>query len=339
MEENRQVLSGEEIKAIIIEIKESGWVDANLLSLVRKDLEFGLTREEVDIYLNEKFKPSQMRKLSLALRKHGVDFAKSIAKEELDEQCMQVAIDYFDKGVSLDDITKGTTQIQSAHALREIYEGIVRGIKEAEKTESAGETLVNKDYVEKLLSDMKEIVVGINRNAERYEKLSEKLKEIEISDRVREEVAAKDALLQKQQEEIENLNSTIAELREKLAEKEEDMKEMKNAVPTQIPVQYVATFQGAPNGQPITAVIERGQSKNQGLYALIGKLAYKKKSKQDIIKLVASGELSREQLVQIKIAMEKGLTEEQLLSLIHGNVSPEQMKEIIEIAVLENSTK
>lgn len=339
MEENRQVLSGEEIKAVIIEIKESGWVDANLLSLVRKDLEFGLTREEVDIYLNEKFKPSQMRKLSLALRKHGVDFAKSIAKEELDEQCMQVAIDYFDKGVSLDDITKGTTQIQSAHALREIYEGIVRGIKEAEKTESAGETLVNKDYVEKLLSDMKEIVVGINRNAERYEKLSEKLKEIEISDRVREEVTAKDALLQKQQEEIENLNSTIAELREKLAEKEEDMKEMKNAVPTQIPVQYVATFQGAPNGQPITAVIERGQSKNQGLYALIGKLSYKKKSKQDIIKLVASGELSREQLVQIKIAMEKGLTEEQLLSLIHGNVSPEQMKEIIEIAVLENSTK
>lgn len=339
MEENRQVLSGEEIKAVIIEIKESGWVDANLLSLVRKDLEFGLTREEIDIYLNEKFKPSQMRKLSLALRKHGVDFAKSIAKEELDEQCMQVAIDYFDKGVSLDEITKGTAQIQSAHALREIYEGIVRGIKEAEKTESAGETLVNKDYVEKLLSDMKEIVVGINRNAERYEKLSEKLKEIEISDRVREEVAAKDALLQKQQEEIENLNSTIAELREKLAEKEEDMKEMKNAVPTQIPVQYVATFQGAPNGQPITAVIERGQSKNQGLYAIIGKLAYKKKSKQDIIKLVASGELSREQLVQIKIAMEKGLTEEQLLSLIHGNVSPEQMKEIIEIAVLENSTK
>ena len=339
MEENRQVLSGEEIKAVIIEIKESGWVDANLLSLVRKDLEFGLTREEVDIYLNEKFKPSQMRKLSLALRKHGVDFAKSIAKEELDEQCMQVAIDYFDKGVSLDEITKGTVQIQSAHALREIYEGIVKGIKEAEKTESTGETLVNKDYVEKLLSDMKEIVVGINRNAERYEKLSDKLKEIEISDRVREEVAAKDALLQKQQEEIENLNSTIAELREKLAEKEEDMKEMKNAVPTQIPVQYVATFQGAPNGQPITAVIEKGQSKNQGLYAIIGKLAYKKKSKQDIIKLVASGELSREQLVQIKIAMEKGLTEEQLLSLIHGNVSPEQMKEIIEIAVLENSTK
>lgn len=339
MEENRKVLSEEEIKAIIVEVKESGWVDANLLSLVRKDLEFGLTREEIDIYLNEKFKPSQMRKLSLALRKHGVDFAKSIAKEELDEQSMQVAIDYFDKGISYEAIAGGIAQANTAHALRQIYENVIKGIKEAERNESIAETTVNKDYVEKLLSDMKEIVLGINRNAERYEMLSEKLKEIEISDRVREELAEKDASLQKQQEEIESLNSTIAELNKQLTEKEEEMKEMKNAVSTQIPVQYVATFQGAPNGQPITAVIERGQPKNQGLYALIGKLAYKKKSKQDIIKLVASGELSKEQLVQIKIAMEKGLTEEQLLSLIHGNVSPEQMKEIIEIAVLENSTK
>ena len=55
--------------------------------------------------------------------------------------------------------------------------------------------------------------------------------------------------------------------------------------------------------------------------------------------MVASGELSKEQLAKIKVAMEKGLTEEQLLSLIHGNVSPEQMEEIIEIAVLENSMK
>lgn len=339
MEQNRQALGEKEINAIIDEIKKNGWTDVNLLNLVRKDLEFGLTREEVDIYLNEKFKPSQMRKLSLALRKHGVDFAKSIAKEELDDQCMQVAIDYYDKGVSLKEIANGTIQIQSAHALKEIYEGIVRGIKETEKNETLQGATVNQDYVEKLLVDMKEIVIGINRNAERYEAMSEKLKELEIDSRVKEELKEKDACIQKQQEEIEKLNSTIAELREKLTGKEEEMKEMKNAVQTQIPVQYVATIPGAKNGQTITAVLDRGQTNHQGLYAMIGKLAFKKKSKQDIIKLVASGELSKEQLAKIKVAMEKGLTEEQLLSLIHGNVSPEQMEEIIEIAVLENSMK
>jgi len=43
------------------------------------------------------------------------------------------------------------------------------------------------------------------------------------------------------------------------------------------------------------------------------------------------------QLVQIKSAIEKGLTEGQLVELINNNVSAEKMKEIIEIAVLENS--
>jgi hypothetical protein len=35
--------------------------------------------------------------------------------------------------------------------------------------------------------------------------------------------------------------------------------------------------------------------------------------------------------------MQKGLTESQLVELINNNISAEKMKEIIEIAVLENS--
>ena len=53
--------------------------------------------------------------------------------------------------------------------------------------------------------------------------------------------------------------------------------------------------------------------------------------------MVASGNLTPEQLQQIRIGMEKKLTENQLLNLINNNVPADQMKEIIEIAVLENS--
>ena len=330
MEEKRRALNEEEIERVLDEIKEKGWTDAKLLSLVKKDLEFGLTKEEVELYLKDQFSPSQIRKLSLALRKHGVDFTTSIAREELDEQCMQVAIDYYDKGISFADILDGTARIQNAHALREIYERITRDMKEAEDAEPEKEA--DKSYVERVLVDMKEIVVGINRNAERYESLSEKLREYELDSRVKEELKEKEAVIQKQQEEIEAL-------RKQLREKEEEVTEMRQTVPTQIPVQYVTTFPRGHGGQTVTTVIERSQPKREGLYAVLGKLAYKKKSKQDIIRLVASGDLSKEQLAKIKVAMEKGLTEEQLLCLIHGNVSPEQMEEIIEIAVLENSTK
>lgn len=61
------------------------------------------------------------------------------------------------------------------------------------------------------------------------------------------------------------------------------------------------------------------------------------RSRADIVRLVATGDLVPAQLVQIKSAIEKGLTESQLVELINNNISAEKMKEIIEIAVLENS--
>ncbi len=93
------------------------------------------------------------------------------------------------------------------------------------------------------------------------------------------------------------------------------------------------------NGQVVQKVLVDNNKKNNGigLAALFGKICFKKKSKQDIVKLVASGDLVPAQLVQIKSGMEKGLTEGQLVELINNNVSAEKMKEIIEIAVLENS--
>lgn len=83
--------------------------------------------------------------------------------------------------------------------------------------------------------------------------------------------------------------------------------------------------------------LERMERKTNGVVSLLSKLCFKKKSRSDIVKLVASGDLVPAQLVQIKSGIEKGLTEGQLVELINNNLSAEKMKEIIEIAILENS--
>lgn len=103
-----------------------------------------------------------------------------------------------------------------------------------------------------------------------------------------------------------------------------------------IPVYYqVPVLDG--RGQVIQqAQIECMHKKSNGVAGILGKLGFKKKSRADIVKLVASGELVPAQLVQIKSAIERGLTEGQLVELINNNVAAEKMKEIIEIAVLEN---
>ena len=79
--------------------------------------------------------------------------------------------------------------------------------------------------------------------------------------------------------------------------------------------------------------------KRKGIYLLVGRLGFEKKSTQDLVKLVAEEKLVAEQLIEIQNAMKKGLTEEQLVTLINNGVSAEQMREIIEIAVLENNMK
>lgn len=340
MEQTREALSEKEIKEVIAKIRNCSRFEESMITVARKDLEYGLTKSEIDIYLKEGFSLQQMKKLSQAIRRHGVDFAKTIAQEDLDEQCMQITIDFYEKGVTLEEIGQGVLQKTSAFNLSQIYTGMVNKIKDAENSKMQTTESVSREYLEQLFAEMKEIVIGINRSAEQYEKLNNQLREEEMKKQVQKEVRDANQQIQKQQETITMLENTITELQQKLAEKEEKIKEMnekKQTVPTQIPVQYVATFPGVQNQPPVQAVIDRTQSKNTGMYTMLGKLAFKKKSKQDIVSLVASGDLTTQQLVQIRSAMEKGLTEEQLLELIHSNASPEQMKEIIEIAVLENS--
>ena len=86
-----------------------------------------------------------------------------------------------------------------------------------------------------------------------------------------------------------------------------------------------------------TVAVEKETKKStNALIQIISKLLFKKKSRQDIVKLVVAGELIPAQLVLIRSAIEKGLTESQLVELINNKVPADQMKEIIEIAILEN---
>ena len=71
--------------------------------------------------------------------------------------------------------------------------------------------------------------------------------------------------------------------------------------------------------------------------AMFSRLFFKRKT--DIVKLLAEKDLSPEQLVQIRCAIEKGLSEKQLLVLINSKIPAVQMEEIINIAVYENKMK
>lgn len=336
MNETREVFSEREIKDIITKLQNCGRFEEGMIAIARKDLEYGLTKAEVEIYLKDGFSIHQMETISKAIRKHGSGFAEVIAKADLDAQSMELAMDYYEKGVSLDDILSGVNQKTSAYNLNLIYSSMLSTIRNAEKQEVSPST--DMTYVEKLLEEMKEIVISINRNAERYDALNDKFRQSEMEKQVQKEQMEYQVKIARMEQEAENLKETVRDLKEKLAEKEGEIKEMKSAEKTQ-PVEYMAAFTGVESRHQMKMLVESYQPKRTGLYTLLGKLAYKKKSKQDIVRLVANGELSTKQLSKIRLAMSKGLTEEQLLELIHSGATPEQMEEIIEIAALQNSMR
>ncbi len=143
-------------------------------------------------------------------------------------------------------------------------------------------------------------------------------------------------------EEIEERNRQLStfqkskERKDPLEEKTSGKGEQEVPIPHIPPMEYQTGIVDE-SGRILQVVSIEPQRKKKeipALTAFFSKVSSKKKI--DLVKLLAQKNLEREQLAQIKIAIEKGLSEKQLLVLINNVISAEQMEEIIEIAVLEN---
>ena len=396
MEEKREPLSEMAIERKI-QILRNKHMDSEVIALVKSDYEYGLTDDEIGLYLNKSYDIEQMKVLSKCLHKGVSEELLTLLKENrMAAPKMQTALDYYEKGVPIDAIREVVQKDDTAVNMRRMFDVVLEKINKAKE-----QMPQDLEYVKSLVAQMDEVVAKINHQNERYDALNKKLSEIETSkddEEVRERLVKdnqeKDELINDQQNELNKANGTIARLRDDIEKKDKEMKRMSDRIesledkimgvavdnkkaaeekPKQEEtkpkdnvaettagkemVDTIAVPQAAPviqNGIPVyyqlpvvdasghvvqRLPIERSarKSSNSGVASLFARLSFKKKSRADIVKLVASGDLVPAQLVQIKSAIEKGLTESQLVELINNNISAEKMKEIIEIAVLENS--
>lgn len=399
MEEKREPLSEMAIERKI-QILRNKHMDSEVIALVKRDYEYGLTDDEIGLYLNKSYDIEQMKVLSKCLHKGVSEELLILLKENrMAAPKMQTALDYYEKGVPIDAIREIVKKDDTAVNMRRMFDVVLDKLNKAKE-----QVPQDLEYVKSLVAQMDEVVEKINHQNERYDALNKKLSEIETSkddDEVRERLVKenqdKDVLINSQQNELNKASSTIARLRDDIEKKDKEMKrmseriesledkiigiatdnmkaaEVKNdagktenaeavagtkedrtdkkmvdavavpqnmqAVANGIPVYYQMPVVDGTGNVVQRLPIERSvrKSSNSGVASLFARLSFKKKSRADIVKLVASGDLVPAQLVQIKSAIEKGLTESQLVELINNNISAEKMKEIIEIAVLENS--
>ena len=395
--QEREKLSSIDMNVYLSNLRRNPRFKEDVVKLVEQDLQYGLTIEETEQYSTKKWNLAQMEIYSKCLKNgYPQEVTACIAKEGLTAEQMAVALEFYEKGVTIDTIAKVTNDNgRTAFMMKKMFQNFMEDVpKAAEAAKEEGA------YAEQLLEQVKSVVEKIEFQEKRYDALNEKLKEIQMEQqdkKVQENLLNKlsemEQTVEKQQNELndaraavvrlrnekddikkenEKLEYQIAQLRKEaeereMAEKEREKKLMEKETQekevekteieekeaeeksvaetekTEIP-NYpwdgysVAVLDG--NGKVVSVMpAERMECKKEkpALTALFSRLVFKKKT--DIVKLVVEKNLEPKQLMQVRSAIEKGLSEEQILVLINNQIPAEQMKEIINIAVYENKQR
>ena len=228
-----------------------------------------------------------------------------------------------------DALNKKLSEIETSKDDEEVRERLVKENQDKDALINSQQNELNKasSTIARLRDDIEKKDKEMKRMGDRIESLEDKIISVATENKKEAESKAEPQESQSVSQADKKMVDTVAV--------PQNMQAVANGIPVYYQIPVVDGTGNVVQRLPIERSVRK--SSYSGVASLFARLSFKKKSRADIVKLVASGDLVPAQLVQIKSAIEKGLTESQLVELINNNISAEKMKEIIEIAVLENS--
>ena len=228
-----------------------------------------------------------------------------------------------------DALNKKLSEIETSKDDEGVRERLVKENQDKDALINSQQNELNKasSTIARLRDDIEKKDKEMKRMGDRIESLEDKIISVATENKKEAESKAEPQESQSVPQAEKKMVDTVAV--------PQNMQAVANGIPVYYQIPVVDGTGNVVQRLPIERSVRK--SSNSGVVSLFARLSFKKKSRADIVKLVASGDLVPAQLVQIKSAIEKGLTESQLVELINNNISAEKMKEIIEIAVLENS--
>lgn len=218
--QERTKVSRMDLKAHMNNLRKNPKFTEEILKLVESDLQYGLTIEETEMYTSKRFDYAQMKVYSACLRNgYPEDVRNCITREGLTGEQMAVALEFYEKGVPLKTVAEVTENSgHTAFMMKKLFQNIVS------KVQAAGEAVQAQDeYAKELLEQIKSVVEKIEFQEKRYDALNEKLKELQtagqdakIQNNLLSQLAEKDSMLEKQQNELNEARGTIARLRNEM---------------------------------------------------------------------------------------------------------------------------
>ena len=296
--------------------------------------EKGVPVQTIKEVMDKGEKPITMRRLYEEVLEQLNKVKKQIPEESeyvkaLISQMDEVVAKINHQNERYDALNKKLSEIETSKDDEEVRGRLVKENQDKDALINSQQNELNKasSTIARLRDDIEKKDKEMKRMGDRIESLEDKIISVATENKKEAESKAEPQESQSVQQADKKMVDTVA------------VPQNMQAVANGIPVYYQIPVVDGTGNVVQRLSIERSvrKSSNSGVVSLFARLSFKKKSRADIVKLVASGDLVPAQLVQIKSAIEKGLTESQLVELINNNISAEKMKEIIEIAVLENS--
>ena len=296
--------------------------------------EKGVPVQTIKEVMDKGEKPITMRRLYEEVLEQLNKVKKQIPEESeyvkaLISQMDEVVAKINHQNERYDALNKKLSEIETSKDDEEVRERLVKENQDKDALINSQQNELNKasSTIARLRDDIEKKDKEMKRMGDRIESLEDKIISVATENKKEAESKAEPQESQSVLQADKKIVDTVAV--------PQNMQAVANGIPVYYQIPVVDGTGNVVQRLPIERSVRK--SSNSGVVSLFARLSFKKKSRADIVKLVASGDLVPAQLVQIKSAIEKGLTESQLVELINNNISAEKMKEIIEIAVLENS--
>lgn len=296
--------------------------------------EKGVPVQTIKEVMDKGEKPITMRRLYEEVLEQLNKVKKQIPEESeyvkaLISQMDEVVAKINHQNERYDALNKKLSEIETSKDDEEVRERLVKENQDKDALINSQQNELNKasSTIARLRDDIEKKDKEMKRMGDRIESLEDKIISVATENKKEAESKAEPQESQSVSKADKKMVDTVAV--------PQNMQALANGIPVYYQIPVVDGTGNVVQRLPIERSVRK--SSNSGVVSLFARLSFKKKSRADIVKLVVSGDLVPAQLVQIKSAIEKGLTESQLVELINNNISAEKMKEIIEIAVLENS--
>lgn len=379
--------------------------DQESVDLAKSDLQYGLSREKVSVYMDKKYSIEQKRILSEALRE---DYPQMVMDAltvtgGLNVHQMKELVKAYKDGISPEEILEVSKKKMTAHDMNKCFMDAARKISElvqetdekktgkedkllktegeAQKNESESlQSIDTEQLAGAIVSQISSLLEGIGTNEEGFANINAKLDELKgfgmekvAEESYRKQLDENERLLSDQQNKLNDAANKISELEHenrKLRKENEAMtrdieglqKEIserkenhgidktvnekeKISVTESVPKSESSTvYHGdmhyqaqmvAKDGSVIPVVVERTERKqSRGMLAFSEKVFRSKTSRNMVRQLMGKG-LDSSQMKQVKVAIEAGLTDEEVADLIESGFDAEMMAQTIEIVVAD----